>query len=118
MKSKEHELQVACVKWFRLQYPEYAKLLFAVPNGGNRNIATASRLKAEGVVSGVSDLILLLSRNGYNSLCIEMKYGKQQLSNNQLHWGSLVIKYGTAYIVCRSLEGFQNEINKYLNTTK
>jgi len=118
MKSKEHELQVACVKWFRLQYPEYAKLLFAVPNGGNRNITTAVRLKAEGVISGVSDLILLLGRNGYNSLCIEMKHGKQPLSENQLHWGSLVIKYGTFYHVCRSFEEFQSIITNYLNTTK
>ena len=28
-KQKEAQLQTACVRWFRLQYPEYARLLFA-----------------------------------------------------------------------------------------
>lgn len=45
MRHREHELQVASVRWFRLQYPEYAPLLFAVPNGGARD-------KREGVPQG------------------------------------------------------------------
>ena len=49
-KDIEHSLQVCCVHWFRLQYPQYATLLFAVPNGGARNAITAGKLKAEGVV--------------------------------------------------------------------
>ena len=38
MKSKEAQLQTTCVRWFRLQYPEYARLLFAVPNGGKNQV--------------------------------------------------------------------------------
>lgn len=32
--EEEHNIQVNCVKWFRLQYRNYASLLFAIPNGG------------------------------------------------------------------------------------
>lgn len=52
----EHEEQAAFIKWFRLQYP--GALVFAIPNGGNRNIVTASKLKAEGVLAGVPDLFI------------------------------------------------------------
>ena len=54
MKDIEHRLQVACVRWFRLQHPNV--LIFAIPNGGQRNVVTAKRLKDEGVVAGVADL--------------------------------------------------------------
>lgn len=60
MNHPEHELQKSCVKWFRLQYPEYTNLLFAIPNGGKRNAREAARLKAEGVTPGVPDLFLQL----------------------------------------------------------
>ena len=73
MSHPESILQRQCVKWFRLQYAGIGNLLFAVPNGGFRSPIEAKIMKGEGVVSGVSDLILLYSNNGYNSLCIEMK---------------------------------------------
>lgn len=49
------------------------KLLFAVPNGGSRNIIEAKNLKAQGIKSGVSDLLLLISKKGYSCLCLESK---------------------------------------------
>ena len=73
----EHIEQVCLVNWFRFQYPK--KLIFALPNGGGRNIVTASKLKAEGVVSGVPDLFV----PEWN-LWLEMKKNKQaRLSKNQ-----------------------------------
>lgn len=53
----EHDIRCSCIKWFRAQYPQLSKLLFAVPNGGFRNKATAGKMKAEGVVAGVSDIL-------------------------------------------------------------
>ena len=66
-------MQRMCVGWFRLQYPAVGKLLFAVPNGGARSRTEAAIMKAEGVTAGVTDLILLLGRGGFNALCIEMR---------------------------------------------
>ena len=43
----EHHIQQQCVEWFRIQHFNLAPLLFAVPNGGHRNITTAQTLKAE-----------------------------------------------------------------------
>jgi hypothetical protein len=111
----EHQLQVMCVTWFRLQYPKYAELLFAVPNGGLRGKATAGKLKAEGVVSGVSDLIFLYPTSEYHGLCIEMKNEKGTQSPRQKEWARAVRENGYAYMVIRSLHSFQELVNRYVD---
>lgn len=114
MRNNESILQQSCVKWFRLQYPKLTGLLFSVPNGSKRDRITASILKAEGTVAGVSDLILLIPKKGYATLCIEMKYGKNTQSDNQKEWQFLVESSGNKYVICRSLESFIREVNSYL----
>lgn len=52
----EHSEQVGFVRWFRAKWPRV--LIFAIPNGGKRNITTAKLLKEEGVVPGVPDLYI------------------------------------------------------------
>ena len=79
MRHRESDLQIACVRWFTMQYPQYRGLLFAVPNGGSRNRIEAARMKAEGTVAGVSDLILLVPRGHFGALCIELKTENGQI---------------------------------------
>lgn len=81
-RHEESQLQRICVKWFRLQYPELAILLFAVPNGGARNKREAGIMKAEGVTAGVADIILLIPSGGYASLCMEFKTEKGRATGN------------------------------------
>ncbi|MDY6302414.1 MAG: VRR-NUC domain-containing protein [Bacteroidales bacterium] len=112
--EEEHRIQCACVNWFRLQYPTHASALFAVPNGGRRDKATGGKLKAEGALAGVSDLILLIARGGYHGLLIEMKKpgGKQQPS--QRDWQRDMTARGYRYIVCHSFDEFREQIDDYL----
>ena len=112
--DEEHHIQCACVNWFRYQYPEYRSLLFAVPNGGARSKATAGRLKAEGVVAGVADMLLLVPSCGYHGLCIEMKTKTGKQSDSQKEWQKEVKKKGYKYVVCRSLDEFIEIIDEYI----
>ena len=114
MKSKEAQLQSACVTWFRYQYPKLSLLLVAVPNGGSRNKIEAANLKRQGVVSGVADLILFIPNNTYSGLCIEMKYGNGKQSDNQSEWQKAVESQNYKYIICRSFDKFKTEIENYL----
>lgn len=125
MREEEHNIQAACVRWFNLQWPEYRGLLFAVPNGGARSKATAGKLKAEGVVPGVADLILLVPRcvkahndegwyNTIHALCIEMKTAKGRQSPEQKEWQARVEIQGYRYAVCHSLDEFMAVVNGYL----
>ena len=114
--DEEHRLQVGCVRWFCLQYPQMAHSLFAVPNGGRRDERTGAKLKAEGVQAGVSDLILLRRSRDYGALCIEMKTPTGAQSKVQKAWQRQVTADGYKYVVCRSVEDFMREVNAYLQS--
>ena len=75
IKGSEDAEQEIVIQWVRMnegKWPEL-KLLHHIPNGGSRNKREAARLKRMGVLAGVSDLHLPVSKGGYNSLYIEMK---------------------------------------------
>lgn len=113
--DEEHRIQSACVKWFRLQYPKMRKILFSVPNGGRRDIATGTKLKEEGSVSGVSDLIFLKRNRFYSSLCIEMKTPDGIQSLEQKEWQREAEAAGNKYAICRSVDDFIIEVTNYFN---
>ena len=110
----ESRIQHNCILWFRMQYPELALLLFAVPNGGKRDARTGAQMKYEGAMAGVSDLILLVPKKGYAALCIEMKKPGGVQSEKQKEWQCKAEKFRNKYVICHSLEEFINEVNGYL----
>lgn len=113
--EEEHRIQCACVRWFHLEYPEYKGRLFSVPNGGRRDATTAAKLKAEGVVAGVSDLILLKRNKLYGALLIEMKTESGRQSESQKQWEQIVTAEDEyKYVVCHSFDDFQREVDNYL----
>lgn len=114
--DEEHRLQCACVRWFRYVYPSLKEVLFAIPNGGRRDVVTGARLKEEGATAGVSDLILLKSNSAYGALCVEMKTPKGNQSPAQKEWQNEVENTGNKYVVCRSFEEFKREITEYLRS--
>lgn len=106
--QKESILQTACVKWFRLQYPDL--IIYAVPNGGSRNVREAQRLKAEGVLAGVADLVVLLPQG--KSLYIEMKVKGNKQTDNQKEFQKIAENLGHTYAVCYSFDEFKDIIEK------
>ena len=126
--NKESQIQIESVRAFNMIYPEYRGLLFSVPNGGSRNRLEAVRLKREGIVAGVSDLLFLVPRGKYHGLCIEMKNEENIItsagnivkkrtyqSQEQREWQDKVQRQGYKYIICRSCGEFLKELGTYLN---
>lgn len=112
----EHDLQTACVNWFRMQYREYAHLLIAIPNGGQRDVRVARKLKAEGVVAGVPDLFLAVARGQSHGLWIEMKNGKAgRVSEHQHYMLDALARQGYKGVVCRTFDEFREIIKSYMN---
>ena len=106
----EESIQVACVKWFRLQYPNL--VIFAVPNGGSRNLYEAKNMKESGTLAGVADLVIV--GNGGKVLFVEMKAGRNKQEDNQILFQKNVERLGHKYVVCRSIEGFKKEIDLWV----
>lgn len=111
--NEEHRIQCACIKWFRYQYPTYAKLLYAIPNGSRRDAITGKLLKDEGVVRGVSDLNFDVPNRFYHGLRIEMKTPAGTQSKEQKAFQREVESRGYKYVICRSLNDFIRELTIY-----
>lgn len=113
--SSEHTLQVSCVNAFRILYPQYKRLLMAIPNGGYRTRTTACMMKAEGQQAGVPDMLLALARRGYHGLWIEMKNGKAgRVSDHQKEMIALLREQGYACAVCRTQDEFLRYVKAYI----
>jgi len=112
MKHQESSLQTSCVKWFRYQYPHL--VIYAVPNGGSRNVREAQRLKSEGVLAGVADLTILLPQG--KSLYIEMKVKGNRQTPNQKKFQQKAEALGHKYYVCYSFEDFEKVVKQELIT--
>ena len=124
--SPEHDEQVFLFEWANVmqnKHPEL-KLLFAIPNGGQRNIVVATRMKAEGVKSGVPDVFLAVpvartSPEGMiedmkAGLWIEMKAGKNKPSANQKEWLDQLGDVGYQCEICFSGKEAVDTIIDYL----
>lgn len=116
MRHDEDNLQMACVRWFGLQFPGVAKLLHHSPNGGRRNAREAARFKAMGTRAGFPDLILLLpSADGrFRFLAVELKTKSGRQSEHQKDYDRLITEHGGKYVVVRSVEEFIEVVNDYL----
>ena len=114
MRHHESIMQISCVKWFRYQYPNYAKLLVHIPNGGSRDLRTAQRLKAEGVISGVPDLMLTIPSHPHHALFVELKVKPNRQSATQKEWQGLIEAQGYAYKLVYSFDEFQQVIQEYI----
>ncbi len=108
----EHEEQREVVKWFRQTHRGVR--IFAIPNGGQRSIAAAARLKVEGVSAGVPDLFIPAWR-----LWVEMKRVKGGvLSAEQKDWIKYLEEVGYCAKVCKGAEDAKEQITAFFNQQK
>jgi len=104
----EHEEQRDFVKWFRQSFP--ATRIFAIPNGGQRSITTAAKLKAEGVCRGVPDLCIPAW-----GVWVEMKREKGGvLSEDQKSWIDYLEGHQYHCLVTRGCEDAKQQIGEFI----
>lgn len=106
----EHDLQCAVA-----QYLDLRKWLWcAVPNGGNRNIQTAQRLKREGVKRGVPDILIFeawrehlpgrsIHEASGHGVAIELKSPGKYPTKEQREWLAALKARGWLTHVCRTI---------------
>ena len=100
----EHAEQVAVIGWWESYAATHNldyRLLLAIPNGGQRHIAVATKLKAEGVRSGVPDLFLAVARWDIKAagLWIELKGARGKPTHNQLEYADLLRRQGYHVVI-------------------
>ena len=106
-------MQVAYLKWFRMQYPGIT--IFAIPNGAQRSYKNACFLKAEGMLAGVCDLFCLAARGEWHGLFLEMKIYPNEPSDAQLRFIKEARKAGYKAEVCYTIESAISITKDYMN---
>lgn len=114
----EHEEQVALFQWAEANegaMPEL-RLMFAVPNGGYRPMATAAMLHEEGVRAGVPDIFLMCRRGHYGALAIELKRADRSnhATDAQRDWIERLRAAGYMAVVCYGAQEAIEAIKAYL----
>lgn len=109
MKNEELNIQAQIINYLRMR-GVYA---FSVPNGTNiKNVATRTLMKRSGLLSGVSDIIILTNNKPW---FIEIKTAKGKQSDNQKQFEAKVNELGFDYKIWRSIDDAINwykEFNK------
>lgn len=112
---KEADIQAEFFDKVKLFFPKLpCKLLFHVPNGGSRNKVEAAKLNGQGVKPGVSDVILLIPRNGFASLCIEFKTESGKQSKEQIEFQQQAEAFGNKYVIARTAFEAIEAVRAYL----
>lgn len=112
-KISEHKIQTLIVQFLDMYLPP-PFLIYAIPNGGKRDIGTAVKLKNEGVKSGIPDLHVPIGRKGFLSLYVECKTDKGSLTKKQLEKHAQLTALGNLVETVRSVEeGLRVVVNYY-----
>lgn len=110
------EQEQALLHQWSLRHPDSRlKLLFAIPNGGQRNAIVGAKLKATGVKKGVPDLLLPIPNKTHHGLFIELKRTKgASISPEQKTWLAKLSEQGYMAVVCKGFDEAKKVIEQYL----
>jgi len=97
------------------------RLMYAIPNGGHRHIAVATRMKATGAKAGFPDIGLPIARHDCHGLFIELKRprtdekSKGRVSADQTYWKTKLNEQGYGVVVCYGWKSARDTIEAYIN---
>lgn len=116
----EHGHQVAFFQWAAtISRIPHMSLLFAVPNGGERNLKVASNMKAEGVKSGVPDVVWPVPRGMFAGLYLELKrpavvnHANGGRSDNQVKWHRELVQQRYMVATCYGWQAMAATVECY-----
>lgn len=112
--SPEEALQSACVKWFALAHGNARRgVLLHIPNGGSRPPREGAKLKKMGTVAGAPDLLLIHGDGRVSAFELKADDGKVSKPQREMH--ARLAEHFVAVHVVRSLEQFEEIVNRLLN---
>jgi hypothetical protein len=115
----EHQLQKSIIDYVNKVLPALRPYMFAIPNGGQRNILVAIKLKSEGTMSGVWDIFICIPINLWHGLFIECKVGKNNLTESQKEFRNNLRPVGYAFSdLCKSVDDFESILINYFELKK
>ena len=109
----EHDHQRIVISTIRRDYPDL--LIFAVPNIGTASPQRGARMKAEGVLAGIPDLMIARAAQGFCGLFVELKTLTGSASKEQKSVIAKLQAEGYRCEVCKGYAAALEAIRGYLS---
>lgn len=106
----EIDEQINVVTWCRMQ----GIRIIHIPNEGKRSQYVGRQLVAAGLAKGFPDLFIPIPKGGFHGMAIEMKFGKNTLTEEQRDWLRFLKDQGYAVHVSYSFEDARHKITQYM----
>lgn len=108
--------QRTTIAWFRAVHPKLARLMTLGSFGENIGQRRMGQLKLLGLTAGFPDLVLYVSRHGFNALTIEMKRPTGKLMPHQKEIHTLLRQQGYKVVTCYSADEAIEVLKEYLSS--
>jgi len=109
----EDIIQITVMDFCR--YHKLDKFIFHVANERTTSPQSGALLKRKGVLSGVSDILIMKPSNNYHGATIELKSKNGKVSANQQAFMDILAEHGYFVAVCYSSDEAIAAICEYLN---
>lgn len=109
----ESKIQSDFHVWLHNSYPELRGVCYHIPNGGTRGKIEAYRFKSMGVLAGVPDYHIAISRGKYYSIYIEFKAPGEKARLEQIAIHEKLRAAGNMVIVVDTLQDAQEQFKNY-----
>ena len=112
----KRELQIASLRWFRENYPEYEDLLIALPNGfrAQFDYKTNKDLSDLGFKKDTPDLFLAINNHIYGGVFIELVPVSERLRKKKYEYLCKLESNGYMVAIINNLDDFKHVIKDYL----
>lgn len=106
----EYDFQVAVAKLLDAKGLDW----FHCPNEAKRSPKLGAKLKKAGMKAGIPDVIILnQTRWDENGFCIELKVGKNKLSDTQIKWNEKFRFHGWGYATAYNIDDVIKILSKH-----
>ena len=114
---KEQSFQQACAGWLKhaLCEADVPQIFYHVANERKASVRQMSLLKLQGVLSGVSDVVLPLKSGEYSGVYCELKTKVGCPSKNQKAFLNAVSEQGYLAVVINDFETFKDVFSYYID---
>lgn len=102
------------VNWFNFQFPELSEDFHHFANERKCSIQHGRTLKRMGVKKGVSDFFLAFPLDGYHGFWLELKVGKNKLTEEQKQFMKRKTERGYLCAACWGFESAKELFLTYL----
>lgn len=112
IKGEKH-LHAYCIDYMVENYPQI--LTIHCPNEGKRTPYEQYEAKVLGVTEGIPDILICRGVGKYHGLAIELKHGRNGLTDAQKDCLHKLTTEGWLISVCYDLDTFKLTVSNYLN---